>query len=111
MTFGGGAYDDSITLSDLFLLLHSSTRLSLTLGALTSTASAPQRISLRGAAVSRDWGMLLIVGRAPCRLDVGLHLCFKRFSEHLPDSVASDPVEAEHELFVGSRPGVSFSSV
>src|SRR5829696_2781722 len=64
--------------------------------------SSTEDLSLRGAAVSRDWGMLLIVGLAPCRLDVSLHLCFKRFSEHLPDSVASDPVEAEHELFVGS---------
>jgi hypothetical protein len=45
--------------------------------------------------------MLLIVGLAPCRFDVGLHLCFKRFSEHLPDSVASDPVEAELELSAG----------
>ncbi len=55
--------------------------------------------------------MLLIVGLASCRLDVGVHLSFKRLGKPLSSSAASDFVEVELELFAGSRPGASFSSV
>jgi hypothetical protein len=86
---------------NLCLLPSSSTRRSLTLGALTSTAPAPQDdLALSGMAVTDDQGATVIVAlAAPRGFEVFPYFGLQRLSEHPLRSSSGDLVEIEGDFF------------